>query len=169
MEKNNFAGTPDVRLADRKAERKRKVYMAITRVILYVLMTVIAACMILPFLWGSLITSLRPEEEIMKLPMQWIPSRLTLEHYKYVFEPTFFQYVSEQRDRNRCGHVHKPVFRLSGGIRLFQDKIQRAQDRVQHHADVHDDPRRDHLDPYVLRAAALSAGGRPTTFSDREA
>lgn len=85
MEKNNFAGTPDARLADRKAERKRKVYMAITRVILYVLMTVIAACMILPFLW-SLITSLRPEEEIMKLPMQWIPSRLTLEHYKYVFE-----------------------------------------------------------------------------------
>ena len=43
MEKNNFAGTPDARLADRKAERKRKVYMAITRVILYVLMTVIAA------------------------------------------------------------------------------------------------------------------------------
>ena len=85
MEKNNFAGTPDARLADRKAERKRKVYMAITRVILYVLMTVIAACMILPFLW-SLITSLRPEEEIMKLPMQWIHSRLTLEHYKYVFE-----------------------------------------------------------------------------------
>ena len=85
MEKNNFAGTPDARLADRKAERKRKVYMAITRVILYVLMTVIAACMILPFLW-SLITSLRPEEEIMKLSMQWIPSRLTPEHYKYVFE-----------------------------------------------------------------------------------
>lgn len=130
MEKNNFAGTPDARLADRKAERKRKVYMAITRVILYVLMTVIAACMILPFLW-SLITSLRPEEEIMKLPMQWIPSRLTLEHYKYVFETIpFFNMFLNSVIVTVAGMCTKPVFRLSGGIRLFQDKIQRAQDRV---------------------------------------
>ncbi len=75
----------DVRLADKIAERKRKTYVIVTRTLLYILMTFIAVCMILPFLW-SLITSLRPEEEIMSLPMKWIPSAITLEHFKYVFE-----------------------------------------------------------------------------------
>lgn len=80
---------------------------------------------------GSLITSLRPEEEIMKLPMQWIPSRLTLEHYKYVFETIpFFNMFLNSVIVTVAGMCTNLFFGSLGGIRLFQDKIQRAQDRV---------------------------------------
>ncbi|WP_241158574.1 carbohydrate ABC transporter permease [Cohnella candidum] len=50
----------------------------------YLVSIAIAAVMFLPFLW-SLITSLKPSEDIFTFPIQWIPSKLTLEHYKSAF------------------------------------------------------------------------------------
>jgi multiple sugar transport system permease protein len=52
---------------------------------LYIISIVVALIMLMPFIW-SLITSIRPDEEIIALPIQWIPSRITFEHYKKAFD-----------------------------------------------------------------------------------
>jgi multiple sugar transport system permease protein len=40
--------------------------------------------MLLPFLW-SLSTSLKPDDEIIALPIKWLPSSITFEHYWTAF------------------------------------------------------------------------------------
>jgi multiple sugar transport system permease protein len=52
---------------------------------LYLISIVIGLIMLTPLIW-SLITSLRPDEEIISLPIKWIPNQLTFEHYKKAFE-----------------------------------------------------------------------------------
>lgn len=64
---------------------KRITKLAVTRILLYVLMIVIAVTMILPFYW-SLITSIRSNEEIYRLPVTWFPDVFTGVHYVKVFE-----------------------------------------------------------------------------------
>ncbi|CAM3192983.1 carbohydrate ABC transporter permease [Paenibacillus lupini] len=53
-------------------------------VLFYVVTVAIAVAMFLPFFW-SLITSFKPSNEIFSVPIKWIPSTLTLEHYKSAF------------------------------------------------------------------------------------
>ncbi|WP_336773917.1 carbohydrate ABC transporter permease [Paenibacillus sp. MMO-58] len=53
-------------------------------VLFYVVAIAIAAAMFLPFFW-SLITSFKPSNEIFSVPIKWIPSKLTLEHYRSAF------------------------------------------------------------------------------------
>ncbi|MGO4269428.1 carbohydrate ABC transporter permease [Paenibacillus sp. TAF58] len=53
--------------------------------ILYIISIAVCIVMVVPFVW-SLITSIRPDEEIFMLPIQWIPSSITMEHYRKAFE-----------------------------------------------------------------------------------
>ncbi|CAH0122326.1 MULTISPECIES: carbohydrate ABC transporter permease [unclassified Paenibacillus] len=57
--------------------------IAIT-VLFYAVSIAVGAAMFLPFLW-SLLTSVKPSEEIFSLPIKWIPSTLTWEHYIAAF------------------------------------------------------------------------------------
>ncbi|MFD1544315.1 carbohydrate ABC transporter permease [Nonomuraea guangzhouensis] len=50
----------------------------------YGVLTLFGLFMLLPFLW-SLSTSLKPDDEIIALPVKWLPSRITFEHYWYAF------------------------------------------------------------------------------------
>ncbi|MEV4569972.1 carbohydrate ABC transporter permease [Nonomuraea sp. NPDC049419] len=50
----------------------------------YGVLTVVGAFMLLPFLW-SLSTSLKPDDEIIALPIKWLPSSITFEHYWTAF------------------------------------------------------------------------------------
>ncbi|WP_372662722.1 carbohydrate ABC transporter permease [Cohnella sp.] len=50
----------------------------------YVLAAALAIVMLLPFYW-SLLTSLKPNEDIFTIPIRWLPNRLTFEHYKTAF------------------------------------------------------------------------------------
>ena len=68
-----------------REHRKRQIHRIAYKVLLYFVLVLCALVMVLPFYW-SLITSLRPKEEILKLPVTWFPSRFTTEHYAYVFE-----------------------------------------------------------------------------------
>lgn len=68
-----------------REHRKRQIHRIAYKVLLYFVLVLCALVMVLPFYW-SLITSLRPKEEILKLPVTWFPSRFTAEHYAYVFE-----------------------------------------------------------------------------------
>ncbi|OME73058.1 ABC transporter permease [Paenibacillus odorifer] len=52
--------------------------------IYYIVCIVIAIVMFLPFYW-SVLTSLKPDEEIFAMPIRWFPSHLTLEHYRKAF------------------------------------------------------------------------------------
>ncbi|KRF09658.1 ABC transporter permease [Paenibacillus sp. Soil766] len=52
---------------------------------LYVISIALCLVMVIPFVW-SLITSIRPDEEIFMLPIRWIPSSLTFSHYVKAFE-----------------------------------------------------------------------------------
>lgn len=54
------------------------------RIVFYVVSIAISVFMFLPFFW-SLITSLKPSDEIFSMPIRWLPSRLTLEHYRAAF------------------------------------------------------------------------------------
>lgn len=53
-------------------------------VLFYVVSVAIAIVMFLPFFW-SLMTSLKPSNEIFSIPIRWLPSELTLEHYRKAF------------------------------------------------------------------------------------
>ncbi|SEG92006.1 multiple sugar transport system permease protein [Nonomuraea solani] len=50
----------------------------------YAVLTVVGLFMLLPFLW-SLSTSLKPDDEIISLPITWLPSSITFEHYWAAF------------------------------------------------------------------------------------
>ncbi|MEU6781946.1 carbohydrate ABC transporter permease [Nonomuraea angiospora] len=50
----------------------------------YAVLTVVGLFMLLPFLW-SLSTSLKPDDEIISLPITWLPGTITFEHYGAAF------------------------------------------------------------------------------------
>lgn len=52
--------------------------------IFYALLVLVGAIMFLPFLW-ALSTSFKLNEEIFTIPIRWIPSQITLEHYDTAF------------------------------------------------------------------------------------
>lgn len=54
------------------------------RIVFYVVSIAISVFMFLPFFW-SLLTSLKPSDEIFSMPIRWLPSRLTWEHYRAAF------------------------------------------------------------------------------------
>ncbi|MGE5672997.1 MAG: carbohydrate ABC transporter permease [Mycobacterium leprae] len=51
----------------------------------YAVAILVAVLMATPYLW-SVLTSLKPNSEILSLPPKWLPSRFTLEHYKTAFK-----------------------------------------------------------------------------------
>ena len=52
--------------------------------IFYAVLTLVGVIMCLPLLW-ALSTSFKINEEIFTTPIQWLPSRVTLEHYRSAF------------------------------------------------------------------------------------
>ncbi len=54
------------------------------RAAFYGTLSLFGVVMLLPFLW-SLSTSLKPDDEIISIPVRWVPSHITLEHYQYAF------------------------------------------------------------------------------------
>lgn len=59
------------------------------RVLFYTAAVLIAIAMFLPFFW-SLSTSFKPSDEIFSVPLSWLPSQFTLEHYKEAFTTVSF-------------------------------------------------------------------------------
>ena len=58
-----------------------------------VLMAVLAAFLVVPILWVVL-TSLKPESEILRLPLVWLPGTITWEHYGSVLsDPGVHRYI----------------------------------------------------------------------------
>ncbi|MED5016272.1 carbohydrate ABC transporter permease [Paenibacillus chibensis] len=58
-------------------------------VLFYGVAILIAVAMFLPFFW-SLITSFKPSDEIFSVPLRWLPSHFTLEHYIKAFTTVSF-------------------------------------------------------------------------------
>ena len=65
--------------------RKKITRIVVTRTLLYILLIFFAVVMCLPFYW-SIITSIRAENEILRLPVTWFPEVFTWNHYRTVFE-----------------------------------------------------------------------------------
>jgi ABC-type sugar transport system, permease component len=57
--------------------------------VFYTLAIVISVVMFLPFFW-SLMTSVKPDEEIFSFPIRWFPSTFTFEHYLNAFQTVPF-------------------------------------------------------------------------------
>ena len=55
----------------------------------YVLSSAIALVMITPFIW-SLLTSIKPDNEIFRLPLKWLPSTVVFDHYIAAFQSVPF-------------------------------------------------------------------------------
>ena len=53
-------------------------------ILFYTVLTVFAVVMALPFYW-MLVTSLKPNADLFREPIEWIPVRVTLEHYAKAF------------------------------------------------------------------------------------
>ncbi|MBT2292754.1 carbohydrate ABC transporter permease [Paenibacillus albidus] len=56
----------------------------LSKSIFYIGCTLIAIVMFLPFYW-SVLTSLKPNDEIFAMPIRWLPSQLNFEHYRKAF------------------------------------------------------------------------------------
>src|SRR5690554_678737 len=52
--------------------------------LVYIICGLIAVGMIMPLIW-SVLTSLKPDNEIFQLPIKWLPSSITFEHYAKAF------------------------------------------------------------------------------------
>ncbi len=67
-------------------DRKKRIAREVGKqTALYAILLFMTFVMCLPFYW-SLVTSIRAEEEIMRLPVTWFPSVFTGEHYAKVFK-----------------------------------------------------------------------------------
>lgn len=62
----------------------RSVLVPIGRLSVYLVVGAVAALMILPFYW-MIITAFMPASDILAFPPQWIPTRVTLEHFVAAF------------------------------------------------------------------------------------
>lgn len=54
------------------------------KTVYYAVCALIAIVMFLPFYW-SVLTSIKPDEQIFAMPIKWLPSDITFEHYKKAF------------------------------------------------------------------------------------
>lgn len=71
---------------------KLKAKKILGKAALILLLCFVAIIMVLPFYW-SVLTSLRPDKEIFKIPIEWLPKSITFDHYRRVFEVfPFFKY-----------------------------------------------------------------------------
>ncbi|WP_226527087.1 carbohydrate ABC transporter permease [Metabacillus niabensis] len=59
------------------------------KLIFYIVGSAIAVIMVMPFIW-SLLTSIKPDTEIFRIPLQWLPSTITFEQYIEAFESVPF-------------------------------------------------------------------------------
>lgn len=82
--KNLYKNNPECNPANWD-RRKRIARETLVKTLLYLVLVFFALVMCLPFYW-SLITSVRAEEEIMKLPVTWFPGVFTGDHYATVFQ-----------------------------------------------------------------------------------
>jgi multiple sugar transport system permease protein len=64
---------------------------AVSKVIFYLAISLLAAFVVMPFLW-MISTSLKSKEGIMTVPIRWIPQHPTLEGYERVFSMTNFSF-----------------------------------------------------------------------------
>ncbi len=63
------------------------------RVIIYILLVVVSVYCLFPFLW-TILTALKPQEDVFKLPIQYLPERLSLENLENVFyKRPFARYI----------------------------------------------------------------------------
>lgn len=65
--------------------RKLTPFILARETVFYVVLLIVGAIMFLPFLW-ALSTSFKPNDEIFTIPIRWIPSHLTLDHFRAAFE-----------------------------------------------------------------------------------
>ena len=56
----------------------------LNKAIFYIVCIIIAVVMFLPFYW-SVLTSLKPDDEIFAMPIRWFPDHITFEHYHKAF------------------------------------------------------------------------------------
>lgn len=66
-----------------------KLHRQIRTVIMYVLLIVLSATMILPFLW-MLSASLKLNKDVFKFPIEWIPKKLVWENYRLIWQKVPF-------------------------------------------------------------------------------
>jgi multiple sugar transport system permease protein len=70
--------------ARRQRDPRVSTIRALWTILFYIVSIGIAVFMFLPFFW-SLMTSFKPSEDIFSMPIRWLPSKLTLEHYRTAF------------------------------------------------------------------------------------
>jgi ABC-type glycerol-3-phosphate transport system permease component len=67
----------------------KSVMWLLANVIRLVLVLVLVVLVLVPFYWG-LVTSLKPNQDIIRIPAQLVPTTLTLEHYSVVLRGRLF-------------------------------------------------------------------------------
>lgn len=61
----------------------------VLKILLYIVVSFVSLIMFLPFFW-SILTSFKLDNEIFSLPLKWLPSQITFEHYINAFETVPF-------------------------------------------------------------------------------
>lgn len=65
--------------------RRLTPFIVARETIFYAALLLVGTIMFLPFLW-ALSTSFKPNDEIFTIPIRWIPSHVTLDHFRTAFE-----------------------------------------------------------------------------------
>ena len=64
--------------------KKQTPYFYARETLFYAALIILAVVMLLPFYW-MIMTSLKPNEDIFRDPIEWLPRRITFEHYISAF------------------------------------------------------------------------------------
>lgn len=74
----------------RVSRKHRSLWFYAREALFYGLLTGFGLIMLLPFLW-SVSTSLKPDDAIFAVPIQWIPTELTFDQYRIAFDTVPFR------------------------------------------------------------------------------
>jgi multiple sugar transport system permease protein len=74
----------------RSASTRRRSRGLVGRVLLTLFLYAVGSLIVAPFVW-MVLTAIKPTPEILAIPFKWFPSRITLEHIRYIFQFAPFQ------------------------------------------------------------------------------
>jgi len=104
-------------------KRKPSLGRSLGSVLFYFVAIVVSLAMFLPFFW-SVLTSLKPDNEIFANPLKWFPSRLTWEHYRSAFSTVpFFLYFRNSFFLAVMGVIANLFFGSLGGYAFAKLKF----------------------------------------------
>ena len=107
--------------------KRRSVGDIIANVVIYILLTLIAVIMVIPFIY-VIAASFATEAEIQTRPIFFIPDSPTLDAYARIYERYGYKSIPFIVNFSMCNsnrYIYQPILYNDNGIRSFKNKSYR--------------------------------------------